>query len=345
MSARMEEPRALVLWTIVMVVLTGFGVWALVQMRQALLLIYVSALLAIGIAPVVRLIERQKLLPIGTRIPRWLAILVVYLVILGTLAGIGLVVLPPLVQQARAFWSQLPDLVDRGQQFLVRRRILNEPITFGSIVQQAPGSGTDMVGKVLLTFWGLFGGLLGAFTVFILTFYLLVDADGLFLAFLRLFPPARRARVRVAAEEVGRKVSAWLTGQLILSGVIGCTTAIGLGLLGIPYFYVLAVIAAVGELIPYVGPILAAIPGVVVAASVSVKLGLGVAAYYFVQQQMESNLIVPKLMERQVGLSAVGVIVALLIGGSLLGIPGAILAVPTAAIGLVIVPHFLAADD
>jgi predicted PurR-regulated permease PerM len=95
---------------------------------------------------------------------------------------------------------------------------------------------------------------------------------------------------------------------------------------------VLALIAGVGEMIPIVGPILSAVPAVAVALSVSPTLALGVIVFFFAQQQLENHILVPKIMQRQVGISAVTVIIALLIGGSLLGIVGAILAVPTAAI-------------
>ena len=115
------------------------------------------------------------------------------------------------------------------------------------------------------------------------------------------------------------------------------TSAIGLWLLGVPFFYVLALISAVGELIPVVGPILSAIPAIAVAATVSLKKVLLVLIFFVLQQQFENHVLVPKVMSRQVGVSAVTVIVALLIGGKLLGIVGAILAVPTAAILQVVV--------
>ena len=93
--------------------------------RDVLLLIYVSGLLAIGFSPIVRLIERQKVLPIGTqRFPRWLAILVLYLFILGTLTGIGFMIVPPLVDQAQQLWAALPDMFERGQDFLIRKGLL-----------------------------------------------------------------------------------------------------------------------------------------------------------------------------------------------------------------------------
>ena len=114
--------------------------------------------------------------------------------------------------------------------------------------------------------------------------------------------------------------------------IIGVTAAIALWLMGVPYFYVLALIAAVGEMIPVVGPIIAAIPAVAVASSVSGQQAFFVGVFFLIQQQVENHVLVPKIMERQVGISPVAVIVALLIGGSLLGVMGAILAVPTAAI-------------
>jgi predicted PurR-regulated permease PerM len=150
--------------------------------------------------------------------------------------------------------------------------------------------------------------------------------------FVRLFPREERGRVEDACLRVSTKVSAWLGGQLLLAAIIGTTAAVGLWLLGIPYFYVLALIAAIGEMIPVVGPLLAAIPAIAVALSVSPAAALFVAIFFIIQQQVENHVLVPKVMERQVGVSAVVVIVALLIGGSLLGIIGAILAVPTAAI-------------
>jgi predicted PurR-regulated permease PerM len=131
---------------------------------------------------------------------------------------------------------------------------------------------------------------------------------------------------------VTNKISAWLGGQLLLAGIIGSTAALGLFLMGVPFFYVLALIAGIGEMIPIVGPILSAVPAIAVALSVKPALALGVIVFFFAQQQLENHLLVPKIMQRQVGISPVFVIIALLIGGSLLGVIGAILAVPTAAI-------------
>jgi predicted PurR-regulated permease PerM len=321
-----------------------FLAWLIYLSRQVLLLIYVSGLLAVGFAPTVRAIERLQVLPIGRRIPRWVAILCVYLAILGALAGIGYAVLPTVIEQARAFSAHLPQLLDQMQRALVRRGLLAERLTMREVVQQAPIGG-DTVGTVLTTLWTFVGGVFGVITILILTFYLLVDGEDLFNGFVRLFPRRRRLRVRTLASTIGRKVTAWLGGQLILSGVIGVTSAVGLGLLGAPYFYVLAVIAFVGEFIPYLGPILAAVPGIAVAASVSPKFAVVVTLFYVAQQQLENYLLVPKIMEQQVGLSPITIIIALLIGGAVMGVVGAILAVPTAAILNVLLQEVVPGND
>jgi predicted PurR-regulated permease PerM len=161
---------------------------------------------------------------------------------------------------------------------------------------------------------------------------MLVVSWGLRASALGLFPRQHRARADAASRQVMEKVSAWLAGQLFLAGAIGATSAVGLWALGIPFFYVLALLSALGEMIPIVGPILAAIPAIAVASTVSLQKVLFVVIFFVLQQQLENHILVPKIMSRQVGVSPVTVIVALLIGGSLLGIVGAILAVPTAAI-------------
>ena len=334
MTASSSSARSLVRYAIAMTALAVILMWSAYLVRDVLLLIYVSALLAVGFSPIIRLIERQNVLPIGTaRFPRWLAILVLYLVIIGTLVGIGFLMVPPLVHQGKEFWAARAEMFAKAQEFLIAKGLLREFLTFQEAVEKAPVSrGGDAVGTVFGALLGVGGGIFAIVTILILTFYLLVEAAALRGQLLRLFPVKDRARVDAVIRDITVKVSGWLGGQLLLAVIIGSTSAIGLWLLGIPYFYVLALISGIGEMIPVVGPILSAIPAVAVAASVSFKKVLLVVVFFVVQQQFENHVLVPKVMERQVGVSAVVVIIALLIGGSLLGIVGAILAVPTAAI-------------
>jgi predicted PurR-regulated permease PerM len=341
------DQKSLILWTIAMTALAVIVVWCAYLVRDVLLLVYVSGLFAIGFSPVVRLIERQKALPIGTRrLPRWLAILVLYLFIIGILVGIGFLIAPPLNHQAQQLWASLPEMFDKAQDFLISQGILGERMTITEAVKHAPAThGGEAVGTVFGAVASVIGGLFGLLTILILTFYILVEAGNLRTKMLHLFPAHERKRVDAISRDITVKVSAWLGGQLLLGAIIGTTSAIGLWLLGIPFFYVLALISGVGELIPVVGPVLSAIPAILITATVSLKKVLLVIVFFIVQQQFENHVLVPKVMQRQVGVSPVTVIVALLIGGKLLGIVGAILAVPTAAILGVVITEVLAARD
>lgn len=349
MTASRHSPLRTVAWSIVMVGVAVLVAVALYQVRTVLMLVYVSGLLAIGLAPIVRAVERQKILPVGTRrFPRWVAILTLYVALLSVLVGVGFAVVPPLVAQAQALSRRIPDLFARAQQFLMDRGLIDHELTMTEALQKAPSgvlsSGGDAVATVIGAVMGLAGGVFGLLTILILTFYMLVESDTIFRRFVRLFPVEQRLRVATVSSDISMKVSAWLGGQLLLGAIIGVTATVGLWLIGVPYFFVLGLIAGIGELIPMVGPLLSAIPAIVVALTVSPGLALATAVFFLAQQQFENHLLVPKLMERQVGVSAVTVIVALLIGGSLLGIVGALLAVPTAAALQVIIDELTEND-
>ena len=330
-------------------VLTVAGVTILIAIfwaaRGALMLVYISALIAMGFSPIVRMIEQPR----GSRlpaVPRWLAILVVYLSGVGIIVVLGLMVIPPLVAQSIALWERLPDELNRLQAFLIRYKLLRNPITLAEAVRSAPqGSGANAVGTVLEALFRVIGGVFGFITIVILSFYLLIDARGMFEYWIRFVPAAQRGTVAEAAREAVLKVSAWLRAQFVLAGVMGTFTAIGLGFMGVPYFYVVALIAAIGETIPIIGPVIGGITAVLVAVTVSLKLALTVGVYFLILHQLEANILVPKIMERRVGVSPVAVMVALLIGGALWGLIGAILAIPTVAILSIIVDQIAVTRD
>jgi len=219
-------------------------------------------------------------------------------------------------------------------------------VTLEEAVQNAPsGAGGNAVGTVLVAISSLIGGIFGLITILILSFYLLIEAHVMFEYFLRFVPAARRGDITVAAREAVTKVSAWLRAQFVLAAVMGTFAAVGLWLMDVPYFYVIALIAAIGETIPIVGPVIGGITAVSVAITVSPKLALIVGTYFLVLHQLEANILVPKIMERRVGVSPVAVMVALLVGGALWGLVGAVLAIPTAAILSVVIEELAADHD
>jgi predicted PurR-regulated permease PerM len=312
--------------------------------RDVLLMLYVSSLLAIGLSPAVRRIEHSRLVFGRVKIPRWLAILSLYFAFLLAVAIVIALVLPPLVSQIQQLAQNLPAYVDQLQRTLVERHLIQKRWSWGDLFMnlQAPG-------LAITSFFGALEGVIGVFgavvTVIILPFYLLLESAALHAFLLRLVKPNNRDRADRIARAVTMKVGAWLGGQLLLGAIIGLSATIGFWLIGVPYFYVLGMVAAVGEMIPVVGPILAAVPAILLALTVSPQTALMVAAYSWAQQFVENNVLVPRIMERQVGVSPVTIMVALLVGSSLLGFMGAILAVPSAAIAQVIVQEYLARED
>jgi predicted PurR-regulated permease PerM len=321
--------------TVLTIAAAAIALAALWAASEALMLIYVSALIAMGFSPLVRFIERPRE---RLRVPRWFAILLIYIVIVGVVVLIGLMVIPPLVAQAESLWTRMPGEFNRFQTFLINHKLMTHRVTLEEAVQNAPsGAGGNAVGTVLVAISSVIGGVFGLITILILTFYLLIEANAMFDYFARFLPASRRADVAVAAREAVNKVSAWLGAQFVLAGVMGVFAAVGLWLMDVPYFYVIALIAAIGETIPIVGPVIGGVTAVAVAITVSPRLAVTVGVYFLVLHQLEANVLVPKIMEKRVGVSPVAVMVALLIGGALWGLVGAILAIPTAAILSVVV--------
>jgi predicted PurR-regulated permease PerM len=332
--------------TVLTVAGVGLLLAALWAARGSLMLIYISALIAMGFAPLVQMIERPGPYALRRRVPRWLAILLIYIAIIIVIGIIGLMVIPPLVAQAESLWTRLPTEFNRFQEFLIHYRVMTHRVTLQEAVENAPkGASGNAVGTVLVAISGVIGGIFGLITILILTFYLLIEAQPMFEYIVRFAPTGRRADIATVAREMVSKVSAWLRAQLVLAGVMGAFSAVGLGLMGVPYFYVIALVAAIGETIPIIGPVIGGITAVAVAITVSPRLALMVGVYFLVLHQLEANVLVPKIMEQRVGVSPVAVMVALLIGGELWGLLGAILAIPTAAILSVIVEELAVGRD
>src|SRR5262249_1801257 len=163
--------------TVVGVAVTLAVLW---KARAALMLVYVSALIAMGFAPIVVMIEQRH--AAGRRkVPRWLAILIIYLAILAVIVLVGIMVIPPLVAQAQSLWTRLPAEFNKLQNFLIQHKLMTHRITLEEAVQNAPsGASGNAVGTVLVAISNVIGGLFGLITILILTFYLLIEANAMF---------------------------------------------------------------------------------------------------------------------------------------------------------------------
>jgi predicted PurR-regulated permease PerM len=331
-------------------VLTVAGVVALAVflwlVRRALAVIYVSALVAIAVSPLVRRLERPDGGSRRRRMPHVLAILAIYLAFVAVIAALSLLVLPPLIAQATALSSEIPSLFSRFQTTLMHYGLVARRVTLQEAVQQTPSSNaTGAINAVLAAGYTLIGGVVGVVTVLILSFYFLLEAESIATYVMRFVPRPRRAGAWSASRQIVVKVSAWMQANVLLGGVMGGASAIVLGLAGEPFFYVVALVAGLGEIIPMVGPLIAGVLAVGLALSKSTTLALVVGAFFIALHELEANVLVPKIMERRVGVSAGAVLIALIVGWELAGILGAVLAIPSAAIISVALDQFAGDDD
>ncbi|HEY6359275.1 MAG TPA: AI-2E family transporter, partial [Vicinamibacterales bacterium] len=308
--------------------------------RDVLLLLYVSTLLAIGFSPAIHWFERRRVGWLRTTLSRGAAILIFYVLCLAMIALILAVIVPPFVRQTRELWLAMPGYFNSGEQILIARGWLHWDWTWADVAKSVPSPELAVTGLV-----GAFESVLGALaalaTIVVLPYYLLVEADALQDGFLRLLPADRRERFERVTDDVTLKVGAWLGSQMLLCLIIGALASLCMWLIGVPYFYVLGLLAGLGELVPVVGPLMAAVPAVIAGWSISTETMVVVAGYFALQQLFENYVLVPRIMQKHVGVSAVTVIVALLVGTELLGVVGALLAVPTAAIVQVLLHEYL----
>ena len=336
--------RRLILFAVAALIGGAALAWSLFIIREALQLLYLSIVLSLGFAPVVRRIEARHWLGRKRKTPRWLAILILYIVLVALAAAALEVIVLPLVAQARDLGSHLPEYIANVQSWLINHHLQRRMYTMAELLERGPNTNTTMTSLLGVVNQAV-GIILTSFTVLLLSFYLLVEGNDMFHGVLEWMPADARPRWSRMASDAAVKVGAWMTGQFVLCLMIGASATTGFWIIGLPYFYVLGLICGLGEMVPLLGPIVSAIPAVLVATTLGLNTALITTAFIFVQQQIESNIIIPRLMQKQTGISPILVMVAILIGGSLLGVLGALLAVPTAAVIQIMVREYLAHRD
>lgn len=307
--------------TIIFITLFILGIWLIYLIKDLLIILFIGLILMSAITPMVNLFMKLKL-------TKSLSITLCYCIIIAVISGLFAIVLPPLFEESSKLVSTLPPLLDQ---------LFNTLAIDKSVFQSQLSS----LSRNAFTFTlAVFDNLLTVVFLLVLTFYLLLERESLERRLAHLFL-GREEKVRKLTVQIEDKLGSWLRGQLLLSFIIGLLSFIGLSILGLPYALPLAVIAGVLEVIPVIGPIISAIPPILIALTVSPILSLGVAAMYFVIQQLENHLLVPQVMKRAVGLNPLVVILAIAIGSRLLGFTGALLAVPIAVVIQIIVTEII----
>jgi predicted PurR-regulated permease PerM len=297
---------------------------------RVFLLVFIAVLLGSALEPMLGWLRER--LPIVGRAG---TIIVVYLTFFVTVIGLAFVVVPAAIGQAQRILADLPPFIAEARAWAdnVRPAALATSLTalidsVGAALKPPDAPDPDIVVEVGTTVAELVATLA---TLLVMVFFWLVERPRLQRYVLAFLPAEQRAGARSAWNDVELRLGLWVRGQLTLMATMGVMTGIAYTLLGVPGALLLAVIAAITEAIPIVGPLLGAIPAVLVAATVSPELALIVAGLYVVIQFVEGNVLVPIVMRNAVGISPLLILVSLLIGAAAGGFVGALLAVPIAA--------------
>jgi predicted PurR-regulated permease PerM len=319
-------------------ILFFFGVllvlWIAYLVRDVLLLIYVSALFAVVLSPAIGGIQRLHL-------GRWRAsrgFALIFLILMLVLAATLFMAFafPPIYRDARQFAADWPKhLVSLSDS------VRNVPFANRIDTAELQKLAAEIVGGAGGLFLNLAGGIFGIFTAVILTAYFIIDGERAFRWVVSLFPLDHQQRLRSTLLNAERRMRNWLVGQGLLMSCLGLASLVAYYFLHLRYFYVLAIFAGVANIVPIAGPISAVVIASTVAALDSVEKVVGVIIFHAVYVQFESAFLSPRVMRSTLKLSPLAVIIALALGGSLAGVVGALVSVPTAALVAVFADEYL----
>ncbi len=298
--------------TIIFAVLFLVSLWFLYYIKDLILELFVALLIMAILNPLVTRLSKLK-------IPRAISVFIAYLVVFGIFGAAIAGIIPPLVEQTTSFVNNLPKYLSS----LGVGGYINEQIT-GQLLAQL-GSIPGQLVKVGVS---VFSNVIAVITVLILAFYLLLARDKLEDQLGLFFGEDKKRELGRIIDLLELRLGGWARGEFTLMALVGVSNYIGLVILGIPFALPLAILSGLLEIIPYLGPVVAAIPGVIIGLSISPLMGLAVAALAFLIQQLENYLFVPKVMEKSVGVSPIITLLALAVGFRIAGVVGVVISVP-----------------
>jgi predicted PurR-regulated permease PerM len=323
-------------------VLAAYGlVQSLALVHSVLILLLISGFLAVGLNPAVEFFERRG-------IARGRAVGIVLVIVLLAFAGFLFAVVPPIIDQTSQFIDKAPSYLD---QALGNSTVKDLDSRFHVVSQakkavQSPDLATNAFGGVLGVGRVVFSAIFSAITVLTLTLYFMSSLPNMKKAAYRAVPRSRRARVGLLSDDILTRVGGYVAGALSIAACAGLSSFVLLFALGVQYPVALALVVLVTDLVPVIGATIGAVIVSAVAFTHDVHTGIIVAAFYLLYQQVENYLLYPRIMKRSVDVSPAVTIVAVLLGGSLLGIVGALLAIPiAAAVQLVLVEVLVPRQD
>lgn len=317
--------------TIVRILLFLLLFYILYLLLDLILVVLTAVVIASAIEPATRWFGRYK-------VPRIPAVIIMYGLVTLVVTGVFYFFIPPLLDDATQLARVLPGYVESfavPDRFLGTKAIvgdLSQTISLEQVVTQAKVAISGLSGGVFEAINLVFGGALSFFLIVIISFYLGVQENGIS-SFLRLVTPIKQQEYVVDLWTRSQaKIGRWFQGQMLLGLIIGILVYLGLTILQVPYAFLLAILAALFEIIPVFGPILAAIPAIILGfVDGGISLGLWTVGLYLIIQQFENHLIYPLVVRKVVGVPPLLVILALIVGANLAGFLGVILSVPMAA--------------
>jgi len=296
-----------------------------IRARSVLILIGLALFIAAGLDPAVTWLTRHRL-------PRWAAVLAILLAAAGVLAAFLAAAIPPLAAQASALAGHLPHYMHTLQDHNSQLGRLNDRFHIEQRLSRLLSTkGTALVGGVLGAGELVLSTASSVLVVAVLVVYFLIGMPRIRLFAYRLAPRSRRTRVILIGDEIFTKVGGYVLGNFLTSAIAGLGTYFWMLAFGVPYPLVLALMVALLDLIPVIGSTVGGAIVTLVALTVSLPVALATLAFYVAYRLAEDYLLVPRIMGRTVQVPAVVSLVAVLVGGTLMGIIGALVAIPVAA--------------
>ena len=296
-----------------------------IRARAVLVLIGLALFIAAGLEPAVSWLTRH-------RFPRWAAVTTILLIAVGVFAGFLAAAIPPLTTQATALANELPHYLHTLQNHNSSLGRLNTRFHIQQRLSKLLSTkGTALVGGVLGAGALVLSAATSVLAVAVLVVYFLAAMPRIRLFVYRLAPQSRRARVILIGDEIFTKVGGFVLGNFLTSVIAGLGTYVWLLIFGLPYAILLALLVALLDLIPVVGSTAGGAIVSLVALTVSLPVAIATLGFYIAYRLAEDYLIVPRILGRTVQVPAVVTVVALLVGGALMGIIGALVAIPVAA--------------
>lgn len=302
-------------------------IWLAIELSGILIIIFISYIIMAALTPFSDFLTKK-------RIPRIVSVLIPYFLTIAVLVLLIFPLVPFFASQIQLLLSNFPKYINQTAKiFNLNVNVSNINNVFESDINAIGKNALSVTGKI-------FSGVFSILTVLVISFYLMLERKMLKRQFTTLWSKKYQENILKTIAQIENKIGLWMRGQLVLSFTIGFCTWVGLTLLGLPFALPLALLAGILEIVPTIGPIISAVPAIIVALTISPGVAISVVVFYVLLQMLENNILVPKIMQKAVGLNPIVIIIGVLIGSKFLGILGALLAVPFIAMILIIIKSF-----